>query len=93
MQANVEGKAVIVMLKTNVHDHSVYKVKLGELRLLLETLDIEVKRDFVQTRHRPFARFHIGSGKVKDIAKYIRRHGINIVVFYNNICSITYKKM
>jgi GTP-binding protein HflX len=87
VQANVEGKAVIVMLKTNVHDHSVYKVKLGELRLLLETLDIEVKKDFVQTRHRPFARFHIGSGKVKDIAKYIRRHGINLVVFYNNLRS------
>jgi GTP-binding protein HflX len=87
VQAHVEGKAVLAMLKTNVHDHTVYKVKLDELRILVKTLDIEVKRDFVQTRHRPFSKFYIGTGKVKEITKYVRRHDINIVVFYNNLRS------
>ena len=84
MEANVEGKAILVMLKTNVHDHVVYKVKMDELRHLVETLGIEVKRDFVQSRHRPYAKFQIGSGKVKEIAKYVRKHDINLVVFYRN---------
>jgi GTP-binding protein HflX len=75
------------MLKTNVHDHVVYRVKLGELRSLVETLDIEVVGDLVQSRHRPFAKFHVGSGKVKDIRRFVRRHNVNIVVFYNYLRS------
>jgi len=75
------------MLKTNVHDHEVYRVKLAELRRLVETLDIEVLGDIVQTRHRPFARYHVGSGKVKEIGRFIRRHDVNLVVFYNNLRS------
>jgi GTP-binding protein HflX len=75
------------MLKTNVHDHVVYRVKLAELRRLVETLGIEVIGDVVQTRRRPFARFHVGTGKVKEIGRFIRRHDINLVVFYNNLRS------
>jgi GTP-binding protein HflX len=75
------------MLKTNVHDHVVYHVKLIELRRLVETLGIEVIGDVVQTRNRPYARFHVGSGKVKEIGRFIRRHKINLVVFYNNLRS------
>jgi len=83
----VKGRAVLCMLKTNVHDHVVYRVKLGELRSLVETLDIEVVGDLVQSRHRPFAKFHVGSGKVKDIRRFVRRHNVNIVVFYNYLRS------
>jgi len=87
VQANVQGRAVLCMLKTNVHDHVVYHVKLMELRRLVETLGIEVIGDVVQTRNRPFARFHVGTGKVKEIGRFIRRHDINLVVFYNNLRS------
>jgi GTP-binding protein HflX len=83
----VKGRAVLCMLKTNVHDHVVYRLKLGELRSLVETLDIEVVGDLVQSRHRPFAKFHVGSGKVKDIRRFVRRHNVNIVVFYNYLRS------
>ena len=83
----VKGRAVLCMLKTNVHDHVVYRLKLGELRSLVETLDIEVVGDLVQSRHRPFAKFYVGSGKVKDIRRFVRRHNINIVVFYNYLRS------
>jgi len=87
VQANVQGRAVLCMLKTNVHDHVVYHVKLMELRRLVETLGIEVIGDVVQTRNRPFARFHVGSGKVKELGRFIRRHKVNLVVFYNNLRS------
>ena len=83
----VKGRAVLCMLKTNVHDHVVYRLKLGELRSLVETLDIEVVGDLVQSRHRPFAKFYVGSGKVKDIRRFVRRHNVNIVVFYNYLRS------
>jgi len=87
VQANVEGRAVLCMLKTNVHDHVVFRVKLDELRRLVETLDIEVVGDFVQSRHRSYSKFLLGSGKVKELRKYVKRHNVNIVVFYNNLRS------
>jgi len=71
------------MLKTNVHDHEVYRLKLDELRRLVETLGVEVVGDIVQSRHRSFAKFYVGSGKVKEIRRFVRRHDVNLVVFYN----------
>ena len=71
------------MLKTNVHDHTVFRLKLNELRTLVETMGIKVVGDVVQSRHRPFAKFHIGSGKVKELQKLARRHNVNLIVFYN----------
>ena len=71
------------MLKTNVHDHQVYRLKLDELRRLVETLDIEVVGDVVQTRHHPFAKYLFGSGKVKEVKRFVERHDCNIVIFYN----------
>ena len=71
------------MLKTNVHDHTIYRLKLNELRTLVETMGVEVVGEVIQTRYRAFAKFHIGSGKVKEIAKKARRHNVNLIVFYN----------
>jgi len=71
------------MLKTNIHDHRVYPIRLEELRRLVETLGLEVVGEFVQTRRRPFARYHIGSGKVKQIRRHVEEHGVDLVVFYN----------
>ena len=75
------------MLKTNVHDHQVYRLKLDELRSLVETLGIEVVGDIVQSRHRSFAKYYVGSGKVKEIRRFVQRHDVNLVVFYNIIRS------
>jgi GTP-binding protein HflX len=71
------------MLKTNVHDHTIYRLKLDELRTLVETMGVKVVGDVVQSRHRPFAKFHIGSGKVKEIQKQAKRRNVNLIVFYN----------
>ena len=83
MQAQVEGRAILCMLKTNVHDHVVFRLKLDELRRLVETMGVEVVGDVVQSRHRSFAKFHVGSGKVKEIEKLVKRRRANLVVFYN----------
>jgi GTP-binding protein HflX len=71
------------MLKTNVHDHTIYRLKLNELRTLVETMGVEVVGEVIQTRYRAFAKFHIGSGKVKEIRKLANRRNVNLIVFYN----------
>jgi len=79
----VRGRAILCMLKINVHDHKMYRLRLDELRRLAETLGIEVVDEVVQSRYKPFAKHYIGSGKVKEIKQKIKKHGIDLVVFYN----------
>jgi GTP-binding protein HflX len=71
------------MLKTNVHDHSVFRVKMDELTSLVESLGIEIVSEVLQSRYRPFAKYCIGSGKVQELRRKKRRLDANIVVFYN----------
>ncbi len=78
-----EAKAVLCMLKTNVHDHSVFRVKMDELKGLVESLGIEVVGEVIQTRYKPFAKFHIGSGKVHELKRKTQRLDANLIIFYN----------
>ncbi len=80
---NQEARAILCMLKTNVHDHSIYRVKMDELKSLVESLGIEVVGEVIQTRYRPFAKYHVGSGKVKEIRKKKNRMDANLIIFYN----------
>jgi len=76
-------RAVLCMLKTNVHDHTIYRIKMNELRSLVETLDIEVVGEIIQARFKPFSKFHIGSGKVKELKKKVDEIEVDLVIFYN----------
>jgi len=78
-----QSKAMLCMLKTDVHDHTIYRIKLDELSSLVETLGIEVVGEVIQSRYRPFSKFFIGSGKVKEIGRKVRKLGIDLVIFYN----------
>ena len=78
-----EARAILCMLKTNVHDHSVYRVKMDELTRLVEPLGIEVVGEVIQSRYRPFAKYHIGSGKVHELRRKKRRLDANLIIFYN----------
>ena len=80
---NAKQKALICMLKTNVHDHTIYRIKLDELRKLAETLDIDVIGEVIQSRFKPFSKYLIGSGKVKEISKKIKKLNVDLVIFYN----------
>jgi len=79
----LKGRAIICMMKTNVHDHKVYRVRLDELKALVQALGLEVVGEVVQTRYRPFEKFCIGKGKVGEIRKQAEKHDIQLVVFYN----------
>jgi GTP-binding protein HflX len=80
---NYKQKAIICMLKTNVHDHTIYKIKLEELKKLADTLEIEVVGEVVQSRFKPFSKYLIGSGKVKEIENKIKKLDVGLVIFYN----------
>ena len=79
----LKGRAILCMLKTNVHDHKVYRVRLDELRNLVVALGVEVVGETVQTRYRPFERYCIGKGKVGEIRKLAEKRDVQLVVFYN----------
>lgn len=76
-------KAILCMLKTNVHDHTVYRIQMDELKSLTEALGITVVGEVIQSRYKPFAKFLVGSGKVKDIRKKAKKLDAEIVIFYN----------
>ena len=81
------NRAVLCMLKTDVHDHFLWRVRMDELRRLVEALGYEVVGEFVQTRIRPYSKYLIGSGKVREIGKFVDERGVNLVVFYNTLTS------
>lgn len=71
------------MLKTNIHDHKVYRVRLDELKALVQAIGLEVMGEVVQTRYRPFEKYCIGKGKVGEIKRQATKHDVQLVVFYN----------
>ncbi|MHA1332828.1 MAG: GTPase [Candidatus Odinarchaeia archaeon] len=75
------------MLKQNIHDHIIFKIKLSELRNLAEALGLEVVKTIVQTRIKPTSKYMIGAGKVNEIKNEINTNNINIVIFYNELTS------
>jgi GTP-binding protein HflX len=79
----LKGKAIICMLKTNIHDHKIYRVRLDELKALVQALGIEVVGEIIQTRYHPFERYCIGKGKVSEIRKQAEKRDVQLVVFYN----------
>ena len=79
----LKSRAIIVMLKTNIHDHKVYRVRLDELKALVQAIGLEVMGEVVQTRYRPFEKYCIGKGKVGEIKRQATKHDVQLVVFYN----------
>lgn len=78
-----QGKAVLCMLRTNPHDHVVYRIRLDELRRLVEALNIEVVTEIIQTRVKPTAKYYLGKGKVRELSRCVKEEKVDVVVFYN----------
>lgn len=83
----LKGRAILCMLKTNIHDHKVYRIRLDELRALVEAFGLEVVSEIIQTSFRPFAKYCVGKGKAKEIRSLAEKHDVQLVVFYNLINS------
>jgi len=81
------NKAVLCLLKTDMHDHFLYKLRLNELRKLAETVGYDIRMEFLQTRSKPYSKYFIGSGKVHEIKKFIDENEVDTAIFYNVLTS------
>jgi GTP-binding protein HflX len=77
----VTEKAVLVGLITSRQDKKKVDEYLDELDFLVDTAGgIAVKR-FVQALEYPNSRTYVGTGKLEEIAEYVKAAEINLVVF------------
>lgn len=77
-------RALLVMLKTNFHDHVDYKLRLDELESLARTAGYEVIGRILQTG-KPRPKYLIGSGKAREIKEIIERERVDLVIFENSL--------
>lgn len=74
-------------MKTNPHDHEVFKVKVKELTELAKAAGFEVVGETVQLRLRPDSRYLLGRGKIAELRGLMRHHGADVAVFYDVLTS------
>jgi GTP-binding protein HflX len=83
----VAGKAVTVMVKTEIHDHSNYLIRMEILNELLEALGYNVAYRMIQTRSKPAVDYLLGRGKLEELKDKVKAIDPDIIVFYNTLTS------
>ncbi|MCX6643311.1 MAG: 50S ribosome-binding GTPase [Candidatus Bathyarchaeota archaeon] len=83
LKERLTGKAILCMLKTSAQDHTIFRIKMDELKALVNALGIEVIDEVIQSKYHSSEATCIGKGKVKELRKKIEKHGVSLVVFYN----------
>lgn len=90
---NVEGgnltgeaeTAVLVAIITLDEPEQIVEEHLDELEFLALTAGAKTRKRFTQKRDTPDARSYIGSGKLKEIAEYIKKHEIDLLIFDDDL--------
>ncbi len=80
-------RAVTGMVKTNVHDHHMYKIRMGELESLLRALGYRIVERIIQVRPKETVDYVFGKGKVEEIREKIKRMDPDVFVVYNTLTS------
>ena len=63
----MKDRAYVCYLKTNPHDHNLFKIKLLELENLAKVVGYEVVDRIVQVNSKPDPRYLFGSGKIMKL--------------------------
>lgn len=79
------GKAVLCLVKTNPHDHELYRFKLEELRRLAEALGYSIVGESIQVRVKPTVDYAFGWGKVMELKSLVSSTDADTVIFYNTL--------
>lgn len=74
-------KAVLVGLITKDQDEQMEMEYLDELSFLAETAGAVTEKVFTQKLEYPNARSFVGTGKLIEIADYVKKHEIELVIF------------
>ncbi len=84
----MKGPRVITgMVKTNVHDHYLFKIQMGELESLLRALGYRIMERIIQVRPKPTVDYIFGKGKVEEIRARVRALEPDAFVIYNTMTS------
>jgi GTP-binding protein HflX len=76
-----EEKAVLVGVSLKEHHEEHINEYLNELEFLVLTAGVKVAKRFTQKLANPLPGTYIGSGKLKEIAEFVKQHEITLVVF------------
>jgi GTP-binding protein HflX len=74
-------RAILVGIAYPGQDESEVEDFLGELSFLTETAGAEPLRRFIQKLGMPNPRTFVGSGKIKEIAAFIKEHSVDLAIF------------
>ena len=77
----IPEKALLVGLITPKQDEERVKEYLDELALLIDTAGAVPGKRFIQRLERADARTYVGSGKLSEIALYVKENNIDVVIF------------
>ena len=75
------------MLKTEIHDHELWKLQLDEIQKLAESIEYKIVDIIVQTKLHPDPTFILGKGKINEIKDLLSHLNIDTVIFWNNLTS------
>ncbi|MEM2984618.1 MAG: GTPase [Candidatus Jordarchaeaceae archaeon] len=82
-------RACVGMLKTDFHDHFLFRVKLDELKKLATSAGYEVVEEVVQAK-KPSSSTLFGRGKVQEIKELMKSQDIDNFIVYNRLSSIQF---
>ncbi len=80
-----EEKVVLVGIVNHQQDEYQVKDYLDELAFLVTTAGGIPEKTFIQKLESPHPRTFVGTGKIREIASYIKEHEIDIVVFDDDL--------
>ncbi|MEM3026046.1 MAG: GTPase [Thermoproteota archaeon] len=75
------------MVKTDPHDHHLYRIRLGELRELSIAAGYSVAGSTIQVNPKENVAFMLGRGKLEELRQHIAENGVESVIFYNVLTS------
>jgi GTP-binding protein HflX len=81
-------RALIAMLRRDVHDHVKWPIQLEEFLSLVEAAGLEVVETVLQTRMQAHGGHFFGRGKVAEIAGLVELEDIEVVAVYNVLTSM-----
>ena len=82
------NNAVIVALKLPADNFNEINYSIDELKFLAKTLNISVKKSFIQVRDKIDPSYYIGSGKLDEIKEFMNLNNIDAALFDNELSGV-----
>jgi len=80
-------KAWLCYIKTDPHDHALYKMRLEELAYLSKAAGFDIVGSSIQIRRREHPAFVVGRGKLDEIKQATSDDKVDAIIFYNVLTS------